>query len=507
MHSPWARRSCDRRASASAALVGGTLAAIVLALAAPPARALPIDDPNLGGIGFSGPTTGDLAAVYWNPAALGLMHGPQLMVSSTLSLVTTTVQRAPIDSTTGVAFPAARASGSSHPFSWPPGPGAFLGIGSDVGGDRFALAVAAFFPFAERATFDDANNPTLPTRYHRISADLRNLALVPALAVRLDGDLRLGFAPGFVLSTGHLAFDETTCGVGGQPACSEDPSADARYDISSSSGFSSAKFAFTLGGGLFYRRRGWEMGLAFSSRPFGGSGAAPVGIAGNDTQVTLPPRVGGGPVTCMNGRADGRGCVFADVSYKLPYTITGGVAWHPRPGAELAVILRYLSFGSNDVIDIRITRAPSPGDGLPEHIILHRGYDSTLDTRVRFSQWLGERVRIGAGLRLETSALPASDVSPAAVDGLKLQPTAMIMYRPLKHLSLVAGYGFTYMFDVTTSPGSSFDPGAAGACDEAHGDLNNPACQKQLAGLARPTAAGTYGMYRHDFSLSLTTQF
>lgn len=506
MLSSWARRGCDRRASFSAALI----ALAGLALTAAPARALPIDDPYPGGIGFSGPTTGDLAAVYWNPAALGLMHGPQLLVASTLSLATTTVQRASINPATGAAgpgqdFPSARASGSSHPFSWPPGPGAFLGIGSDVGGDRFALAVAAFFPFAERATFEDANNPALPTRYHRISADLRNLALVPALAVRLSGDLRLGFAPGLVLSTGHLSFDETTCGLGGHPGCAaEDPAADARYDISSSSGFSSAKFAFTLGGGLFYRRRGWEMGLAFSSRPFGGSGAAPVGIAGNDTQITLPPRDGGGPVTCMNGRADGRGCVFADVSYKLPYTITAGVAWHPRPGAELAVILRYLSFGSNDVIDIRIARAPSPADGLPEHIVLHRGYDSTLDTRVRFAQWLGERLRIGAGLRVETSALPTSDVSPAAVDGLKVQPTVMVMYRPLKHLSLVAGYGFTYMFDVTASRGS-FDPGAAQQCEQAEGDMN--ACEKRLAGLARPTAAGTYGMYRHDFSLSLTTQF
>src|SRR3954452_22542892 len=133
MLSSWAWRGCDRRLS----LVAASVALAVLALTAAPARALPIDDPHPGGIGFSGPTTGDLAAVYWNPAALGLMHGPQLLVASTLSLTTTTVRRASIDATS--AFPATRASGSSHPFSWPPGPGAFLGIGSDVGGDRFAL--------------------------------------------------------------------------------------------------------------------------------------------------------------------------------------------------------------------------------------------------------------------------------------------------------------------------------------------------------------------------------
>jgi hypothetical protein len=53
------------------------------------ARAVPVDDPHIGGIGFSGPTTGDLAAVYWNPAALGLLHGQNMMFSGVGRLATT----------------------------------------------------------------------------------------------------------------------------------------------------------------------------------------------------------------------------------------------------------------------------------------------------------------------------------------------------------------------------------------------------------------------------------
>src|SRR5213076_1214041 len=79
----------------------GVFAALALTSAAP-AGASPLDDPHLGGIGFSGPATGDLAAVYWNPAALGLLHNPQLMVAGTGSRITTTVQRAPIDPMTGL---------------------------------------------------------------------------------------------------------------------------------------------------------------------------------------------------------------------------------------------------------------------------------------------------------------------------------------------------------------------------------------------------------------------
>src|SRR4051812_41644048 len=53
------------------------LAAAALATVPRSARAVPIDDPDIGGIGFSGPTTGDLAAGYWNPAAPGPIHGGQ----------------------------------------------------------------------------------------------------------------------------------------------------------------------------------------------------------------------------------------------------------------------------------------------------------------------------------------------------------------------------------------------------------------------------------------------
>ena len=482
------------------------LLALVCTLAgARTARAVPIDDPDIGGIGFSGPTTGDLAAVYWNPAALGLLHGGQVTFGATGRLTTTTV--APIDPATGLALPGAKASDFTHPFSWPPGPGTFAGVGADVGGDRFTLAFATYMPFTERTTYQNGDNPNLSTRYQRISADLRNLALVPALAVRFAGDLRLGFAPGFLFSTGRLSFDDTTCGVGGNPPCGQDPAGDARYNIASSPGFETARFALTLGGGLYYRTRSWEFGASFSSRPFAGIGSNPAGISGADSQVIRPTRDGGGPVTCMNGRTDGRGCVYADLSYKLPFTFIAGVTWHPRPGAELSAIARLLSFPTNDVIDIRLTGSSLAADGLPQHIVLYRGYGTVLDTRVRYGQWVGHRLRLGAGLRFENSALAPDAINPGAVDGEKLEPTAMLTLLLAKHLMLGAGYGFTYMFGVTAA-NSVFDPTAASACEAAGGDLSpGSACYKRLNGQARPSAAGTYHSHQHDFSLSLTTQF
>lgn len=496
------------------------LATVALGIAgAKPARAVPIDDPQVGGIGFSGPTTGDLAAIYWNPAALGLMHGVNVTFAGTGQLSTTTVSRTAINANGqpggGASMPVAKASPRAHPFVWPPGPGAFAGISYDVGGDRLTLAAAVYMPFLDRTTYQTsgaATPDTLATRYHRISADLRNLALVPAFAVRLAGDFRLGFAPGVLLSTGRMSFAESTCSSANPCTTAEDPATDAQVDIGSNQGIFSSKAAVTLTTGLYFRRRAWQFGVSFASRPLGGDVGGAAVIVGDQSSVRRAPRdvneTSPALVSCDNQRADGRGCVFADIVYKLPYILTGAVSWNPRPGLELTALGRILSFPANDVIDIRLTGAALADTGVPAHIVLHRGYGTVVDTRLRFAAWIREWIRVGAGLRFESGALPLRSVSPATVDNQKFQPTAMLLIRPVRHLWIAAGYGFTYMLPVNNDT-SAFDPTAARDCALAGGDLGpgTPSCQLRKEGLARGTAAGSYRHYAHDFSLSMTAQF
>jgi hypothetical protein len=143
--------------------------------------------------------------------------------------------------------------------------------------------------------------------------------------------------------------------------------------------------------------------------------------------------------------------------------------------------------------------------GVPAHIVLHRGYGTVIDTRLRAAVWINERLRLGAGFRFEGSALGSGDINPAAVDGRKIQPTAMISFRPIKFLWLGAGYGFTYMFPVTSD--GQFQPGAAATCASAGGDLDDRGCIQLREGLARPSAAGRYTSMRHDFTLSVSAQF
>src|SRR5437762_8192488 len=114
----------------------------VLALLGAPARAraAPMDDPHVGGLTFSGPTSGTLAAVYWNPAALGLVRGLQVTLAGTGRVARTTVNRTPIDPRTGQPLPggsfapgSVTATDVTDPRQWPSGPGSFFGISTDFG--------------------------------------------------------------------------------------------------------------------------------------------------------------------------------------------------------------------------------------------------------------------------------------------------------------------------------------------------------------------------------------
>ena len=464
------------------------------------AHAAPLDDPFVG-LGFNGPTSGNLAAVYWNPAALGLVRGFQVMVGGTTRLSTTTVRRAPIGLTglpdpSGTPFPSATAHDITQPLQWPPGPGAFLALSTDLGGDRFTLAFATYEPFVEQSHFTSSATGGEPTRYHRLDADMRNLALVPALSIRFGSDLRVGVAPGFMFSTGRLSFTEQT-----MPG-TENTATDVRYDLMSGQGIGDSRFSVTLGGGVYFRRKTVEIGLAYSSRPLG-TDVGGIEVAAAKTRVTRDATAGGA-VTCPSEQVDR--CVFGDIVYRLPDVWIGGVAWHPSPGVEIAVMARWIWFHLHDRIDVRLTSPELQKLGLPDHIVFHRGFKDVWDTRVRVAYWIRERLRLGAALRFETSAVANDDVNPAAVDGFKVEPMVMAELRLTRRFSFTAGYGFTYMPGITVDH-SNFNPAAAAGCDTAQGDLTDASCIARLQGRARPTPVGSYARTVQDFSASMTARF
>jgi long-subunit fatty acid transport protein len=490
-----------------------TLLALAVLLAASSARAGVLDDPNVGGIGFGGPTTGDLTAIYWNPAALGLMTGVQVTLGVSAWRSTLSVERASIDATgapgPGTSFPAVTGRNRHSPVSWPPGPGTFAAIGAAIG-NRFTLALGVYTPSFERATYPATAEGQQPTRYHAVEIDLRNVALVPALAFRVGSDLRIGVAPGFLFSTGRLVFDEDTglaappptCGAG--PCAAENPSAAARYDVGSGLGVFDSTLTYTVAGGLYYRRRSVEIGLAFSSRPLGNDGGG-VEIDAGRTSVTPPARLGAGAVVCPPDHPNG--CVSGHVRYDLPDIFTAGLTWHATERLSITGIVRYLTFSQHERIGIRVV-GPANGSlrtaGLPERVVLYRGFRDVIEGRVRIEREMASWLRLGAALRADTGAVPPRSLTAAAVGGPSIEPALMGELRVGRWLRLVAGYAFTVM-PTTTSDPSVFDPAAATRCA---GDIRlDESCRKALAGYARPTAAGRYGLVQHTATLTTTFRF
>jgi long-subunit fatty acid transport protein len=486
-------------------LVGVALAAAVAVGSASRAEASPLDDPFIGGLSFTGPTSASVSSIYWNPAALGLVRGTQVMIAGTLRLSSTTVSRSSGGSAT--------ANDVSQPVSYPLGPGAFMGISSDLGGDRFTIGFATYMPFVQQTTFAISPNHDEPTRYQALQVDLRNLALAPALSIRF-GDVRVGIAPGFMFSTGHLRFAEDTaldtkgglardCG-GGQRCDNENLAAAARYDVYSGHGLGDAKFSVTIGAGAYYRRGNLELGLAYQSRPIGAD-VAGVEVAGEHTTVEGPPLPDLTPPTkpCATTAP---GCVFGDLSYRLPDVWIGGITYRLHPGFEVSVMARWIWWHLHDRLDVRLTGPTLEASGIPEHVVLYRGFHDVWDLRGRVSYWFRERVRLGGQLRLETSAVDPSAVNAAAVDGFKVEPMALVSVRLFNRFWLDAGYGVTLMSAVTVD-NSAFDPTAATKCADGGGNLELKECAARNAGQGRPTAAGTYTRFSQDFGVALTAKF
>jgi long-subunit fatty acid transport protein len=508
--------------------MGGVIVGLTagLTLLAGRAAAAPLDEPFVGGLGFTGPTSANLGAVYWNPAALGLVRGFQLMAVGSAQLSTVGVSRTSIDPGTGMpggsmTFPSVQA----RDLAWPSpfGPHTYFALSTDFGGDRFTIAFATYMPYLQRITYPLSPNQNEPTRYHALALDLRNLELVPALSIRFGGDFRIGFAPGFLFSTGRVSFAEdlgldggtlnpaNTCN--GMPCGAENTAAAARYDISSGNGLGDAKFSVTLGAGLYYRRKAFELGIAYQSRPLG-SDVPGVEVAGQHTTVTLPPRDpngGGSVLSCPNGQSSR--CIFGDLSYRLPDVWIAGATWRLRPGLELTAMVRWLWLHVHDRIDVRLSGPGLDDHDIPQHVVLYRGFKDVWDARVRVSYWWHERIRVGAMLRLETSAVDTSAVNPAAVDGFKVEPVGLIEFRVLRQIWIGGGYGITLMRAVDVGPtDSAFKPELATQCADSGNNLAPPppaplACQAKLAGQARPTAAGHYTASTQDFGMTVTFKF
>jgi long-subunit fatty acid transport protein len=459
----------------------------------------PLDDPHVADTGFSGPTSGDLASVYWNPAGLGLLQGPQVMVGGAWQATSVSVDRTSIDPATGASpgainFPTATGSGTLQPVRWPLGPGGFFALGAGIG-HRFGIALALYSPFSTVLHMQPGADGDLPTRYHLVDMRFDHTALTTGLAIHASESIQIGVAPGLLFPSGRLVFDEDTAlGTGGTR---EDPALAARYALASR-GIQVPSYFLSVG--AHYRRGRFSLGLAYTSAPLGTGGL--IILSADNTTITPP---GGQPGDLCVGSPT-PSCLASQLRYRLPSTYTLGAAWQATGQWSVTGSVRWLRYGAHDQMTVLVSGPAGQtilGQSVPDHVVLYRGFSDSFDVRGRVVYERGH-FRASGTLRLETSAVPKSHVNAGAIDGTKLEPAVAAEFRVWRQVRLSVGYAFTYMLPVDTGA-SVFDPRAAGDCASAGGDLAAPACQARLNGQARPTAAGTYHLWRH--ALSVYTNF
>ncbi len=493
-------RTCRRKRSGTGLPIF-IVAAAVVGSSATRVSGGPLDDSHVADTGFSGPTTGDLTAVYWNPAGLGLLQGPQLMLGGAIAATSVSVNRTSIDPQTGtnpgsLAFPTATGSALAQPLRWPPGPQSFMAVGIGIG-HRFGIAVALYSPFSTRLTMQPSADGQEPTRYHLVSMELDHIALTPAIAIHASDSIQLGVATGFLFPTAHLVFDQDAALLDPSLAAGvENPAAAARYNMATQ-GLLAPSYLITAGGD--YRRGRLALGFAYTSAPLGTGGAVTLPL--ENVQITLPPALAD-QTLCVNRAGN---CVVGQMTYHLPSIYTLGASWQVARYWSLTGIARWLRYGGSDNITIVLSgpaAQPMLGTVLPNQMVLYQGFVDSFDLRARLA-YATKDFRVGGTFRVETSAVPPANVNAAAIDGTKLEPSLAADVHIWRQTRLGVSYAFLWMLPVATGA-SVFNPAAVAACNAAGGDLTNPACQERMNGQAQPSAAGTYHLWRQTLSVYTT---
>ncbi len=450
-----------------------------------PAAASPLVDPTIGGMVFTGPASAHVSALYWNPAATGLMRGGHVFISGQLYDDYYQVQRSPIDTSTGE--PTSMASAQRKEFAPAKGTlfaqGGFLGATWDAGGDTLAIAVGVYLPPGD---VQPSGQDQL--RYHTQGGNLQTATATLAVSYRLDSDWIMGAGLSGSLSWTHLhfAFDQAleTCD-GTKPCMVENPDTTSEFDISAST---HGRPNFSFSGGLLWKARD-DLWLAFAYH-------SPPGIVGG---ISLP-----GNATVTPSPATGSQVVHGDaqVNLSLPHILQVGGRWNMIPGRwELLGSVRWATLSSVDQFDLRLAGPELRDAEVREWVLRYHGLADAWQVETGVETPAGEATRWGARLRFDTGGVDSTHVAPEQISGPTFSLAGGVQFVLFGgfSLTLAAQAGFMVPRHVSESV---FSPRAQTECVASGYDLDD--CRGAREGSAIDTAAGDYQRYNFGAMLGIS---
>lgn len=527
--------SCQRlRLGACPKIVKIGLAASTLLCA--PAAAFPYLGLRPGGWALGGPTDSHLSALQFNPAAIRLASGSQILLSGGATGVLGSYQRS-------TPLPAGFAPGQTAPETAPAvpirwaNPEALVAASWDLRSDSVTLAFGFLTPHMDLTRYADRNEPSqaerLATRYHAVEDINYSLWGTVAVALKLQSWLYFGGSFNFGRTWRNLALYRDLAAPNGSSGSSSSasPGIDPaiREDLGCSEGACESwdnrmrlavdvaqwGYGFTLGAlAIPLADRLW-IGLSYTS-PLLTSRGDIVDLEGLPTGLPWQPggacdesagARAGAIITRRDGAPD---CATAKLAFSFPHVIYLGV--RGRLSLDGASSSSPSSAGSSGgspstrrsptAIELvswaRLIYPPHADQELQiEKRVFPRGLMALpLSLRPSIALTFGVRqhwpkLTLGQELLYESPRTDPAAVSPANLDGHKLDLSLAARVHLHRRLSLLLSVGVTsVLFDAAA--GTRASPESAARCQKSAYDMLDSGCAEVQSGWAIPEAPGSY---------------
>jgi long-subunit fatty acid transport protein len=457
------------------------------------AHAYPLLAPRPVPNAIAGPTDPHLAAVFYNPAALGALRGLQLYIEAGPRFHQGEIKRDPVE-----GVPRGSADISFADFD------AFVGLSWDFRTDRLTVAFATYTPFVELSSFPEQS----AVRYHEISQRFAIVEQSFAAAFKVSDRFSFGAAANLAEGMLDYRYARDAAPAGGNSGindagglCGSGPCGLENAAAAERLRLNGTGFGVGFSIGILGRPvdRLW-MGLSYTSHVFD-TGSQPLSD-GRGTRVR--------PVasqTCVDPKADEpstcNGALV--VRYNIPDIIHAGIRVEATPWLDMDATLRWVHYGGMSQLDVRAQGgtldqlAARRDTALPPQFLLDRGLTDAWAVGLGARFRVNERLRVSPTLVFETSAVETSAVSAAALDGPKFDLALTAEWRPVPHLILGAHFGGTgYLLGQVQSRYSSRKE-----ADCVDSGYNLLACGPTNNGYALPSASGDYTLFVIHFGAAI----
>jgi long-subunit fatty acid transport protein len=432
-----------------------------------------------------------VAAIFYNPAALGPLRGLHVYFEGSARFHVGSIDRTSDPTNENPSAPVDFTDFDS-----------FAGLSWDLNTDSFTIGLAVYTPLVDISQFGDG-----PLRYHAISHQFYQFEQSAAAALRISSRFYIGAGANFsedwidyqlardvALQGGSALVSQPNAQCGGMPCGFENPLARQvmhlrgfNWGIGFSVGFLARPtdrwwLALSYVSHIFNTGHGADFPLSDSQRPY--VQPAP----GQPEVCNVPNPTTGQPIPCNDL-----------ITIAIPDLIMLATRVEVTARFEFEGSARWIHYGDRSNVDVTFQggtlalQKGNPAGSVPSQFFLDRGFRDTVAFEVSGRWKLGEKLRLSPSLLFETSAMPSELVNAAAIDAPKFDLALTAEWKPTAHLVLGAHVGTTAY--ILSDAGQRFDPTAQVACADAGGAI--AACGATNVGGynngdALPTAAGRY---------------